>query len=82
MLGSILRTKCMALEFIDLEMGISMRELGMREEGRDLVCTLSGMERHDLVTGKMGFLTVLAPNFPMLDIPMLSTIPKFIMPSR
>ena len=62
MLGNILQTKCMVLESISLEMDIGMRELGMREGGRDLVCTPSGTGRHNLVIGKMGFLTFLACN--------------------
>jgi len=82
MLGNILQTKCMVLESIGLGMDISMREPGMREEGRDLVYTPSGMGRHNLVTGKMGFLTFLARNLPILNLPMLSTIPKFLMQSR
>jgi hypothetical protein len=82
MLGNILQTKCMVLEPIGLVMDIGMREPGMREEGRDLVYTPSGMGRHILVTGKMGFLTFLARNLPILKLPMLSTIPKFLVQSR
>jgi hypothetical protein len=62
MLGNILQTRCMVLVSIGLEMDISMREPGTREGGRDLVCTPSEMGRHNLVIGKMGFLTFLACN--------------------
>ncbi|MBA0684758.1 hypothetical protein Goari_026321 [Gossypium aridum] len=52
-LGNIFPTRCMALVFINLEMDTAMRGLGMKEEGRDLVHTLSEMVRHNPVTGKM-----------------------------
>ncbi|KAA8525957.1 hypothetical protein F0562_007943 [Nyssa sinensis] len=41
MLESILQTRCMVLESITLGLDIDMKEPGMREEGRVLVCTLS-----------------------------------------
>jgi hypothetical protein len=55
-LGNILQIRCMVLESISLEMDIGMKEHGMREGGKGLACTLSEMEKHNLVTGKMGFL--------------------------
>lgn len=76
MLGNILLTRCMVLECINLEMDIVMKEPGMKEESRDLVHTLSEMGKHNLVTGKMGFL-ILACKIAILDLPMLSTMPKF-----
>lgn len=79
---SILQTRCTVLEFIALAMDIVMRELGMKEIGKDLVCTLLGTERHNLVIGKMGFLM-----FPVLKIAiqgllMLSAMLRFSLQSR
>lgn len=82
MQGNILLTKCMDSESISLEIIIGMREPGMREEGKDLVYIHSGPDRQNLVIGKMGFLTFHARNFPILNLPMLSTIPKFLMQCR
>lgn len=81
-LGNILQTRCMALVFINLAMDTGMREPGMREEGRDLVHTLSEMVRHNLVTGKMGFLMFIVHKTPILDLPMLSLNPESLMLSR
>jgi len=53
MLGSTLQTRCMALEFIVLQMGIDMREHGMRVEGKAWGCTHLETERPKQVTGKM-----------------------------
>jgi len=53
MLESTLQTRCMALEFIILQMGIDMREHGMRVEGKGWGCKHLGMERPKQVTGKM-----------------------------
>ena len=74
---SILQTRCMVLEFIGLAMDIFMRELGTKEIGKDLVCTLLGMERHNLVTGKMGFLMFPALKPAIQDLLMLSATLKF-----
>lgn len=56
MLESILQTKCMALECIALQMAIDMKDLGMKEHGKDSECILSEMGKHDLGTGRMAFL--------------------------
>lgn len=53
MLENILRIRCMALASIVLQMGIDMREPGMKVKGKALECTHSEMERLNLVTGKM-----------------------------
>lgn len=53
---SILQTGCTVLEFIGSAMDIVMRELGMKQIGKGLECTLLGMEKPNLVIGKMGFL--------------------------
>lgn len=55
MLGNILLTRCTVLEYISLGMGTGMKEPGMKEESRDLVCTLSEVGKHNLGIGKMGF---------------------------
>lgn len=60
MLGNILQTRCMDLEFIVLQMVIAMKEPGMRVEDKALGCILSGLVKPSLVTGKMGFLMFLA----------------------
>jgi hypothetical protein len=84
MLGSILQTGCMVLECINLETGIGMKEPGMRGEGKDLVCTRSGMVRHRQAIGKTEFLTVLPSRplalihrFPSV-IPRLSTLSRYL----
>lgn len=53
---NILQTRCMVLECIVLQMVIDMKDRGMKEKDKDLECTLSEMERHNLDTGKMGCL--------------------------
>ena len=75
MLGNILLTRCMVLEFIILEMDIAMKEPGMKEESRDLEHTLLEMVKHNLVTGKMAFL-IRACKITNLDLRMPSTMPK------
>jgi hypothetical protein len=54
----------------------------MREGGKGLVCTLSEMEKHNLVTGKMGFLMFLLQRMATLDLQRLLVIPKFVVLSR
>jgi hypothetical protein len=81
-LGNILQIRCMVLESISLEMDIGMKEHGMREGGKGLVCTLSEMEKHNLVTGKMGFLMFLLQRMATLDLQRLLVIPKFVVLSR
>jgi len=67
MLGSILQTRCMVLECITLRTGISMKELGTREEGKGLVCILSGMVIHKPVIGKTVYSVVLPSRLSVLD---------------
>lgn len=55
MLESILRIRCMVLEYTTLEMVIAMKEPGMRERGKDLAFTLSETVKLSLVTGRMEF---------------------------
>lgn len=82
MLESILQTGCMGLECINLETGIGMKEPGMRGEGKDLVCTRSGMVRHRQAIGKMEFSAVL-PSRPLVLIHHFpSAIPRFLTLSR
>lgn len=76
-LENILQTECTALEFIILGMDTGMRGPGMRVEGRVLVCILSEVERHNVVTGKMGFLMFQVRKTHFLDLPILSTISRF-----
>lgn len=47
---------CMDLEYTILQMGIDMKDHGMKEEDKGLVCTLSEMVKPNLGIGKMGFL--------------------------
>lgn len=82
MLGNILQIRCMDLESINLQMDIDMKAPGMKEGGRGLVCTLSEMGKHNLVTGKMGFFMFPAHIIPILDLLMLPIILKFLMQSR
>lgn len=80
MLENTLQTRCMGLEFIILPMVIGMREPGMRVEGKGLECTPLEMERLNLGTGKMGFLTSQALKAqPILYLLLLFIIPKYSM---
>ena len=82
-LENILRTRCMDLVSILLQMGIGMREPGMRVEGKGLECTHSEMVKHNLVTGKMEFLTYQAPRTqPILYLLLLFIILKYSMQCR
>lgn len=75
-----MQTRCMGLEFIILPMVIGMREPGMRVEGKGLECTPLEMERLNLGTGKMGFLTSQALKAqPILYLLLLFIIPKYSM---
>lgn len=51
MQGSILQTKCMALELITLPMGIGMKVHGTREKSKVLECIHLGIVKHSLDTG-------------------------------
>lgn len=83
MLENTLQTRCMDLEFIILSMGIGMKEPGMRVGGKGLECTHLEMERLNLGTGKMGFLTSQALKAqPILYLLLLLIIPKYSMLSR
>ena len=79
---SILQTRCMALEFIGLAMDIVTRELGTKEIGKGLVCTLLGMERHSLVIGKMVFLMCPVLKVAIQGLLMLSAMLRFSLQSR
>lgn len=80
MLENTLQTRCMGLEFISLPTVIGMREPGMRVEGKGLECTPLEMERLNLGTGKMGFLTSQALKAqPILYLLLLFIIPKYSM---
>lgn len=83
MLETILQTKCMVLGCINLLMDIGMREPGTRVKGKGLGCTRSEMERLNQDTGKMEFLTYLAPRTqPTLYLLSLFIIPKYSMQCR
>lgn len=56
MQGNILRTRCMDLVSIALQMAIGMRVLGMRVEDKGLECIRLEMGKRNLVIGKMEFL--------------------------
>lgn len=56
MLENILQTKCTDLEFIILQTDIDTMDHGMKEEGKDLECTLSETVKRNLDTGRMAFL--------------------------
>lgn len=55
MVGSILQTECMVLVCTILQMDIDMKVVGMKEEGKDLVCILSEMGTLNPGIGKMVF---------------------------
>lgn len=83
MLENILRTKCMGLGSINLQMGIVMREPGMRVEGKASVCTRLEMGRLKLVTGKMESLMFQAHRMQLiLYLLLLLIIPKCLMQFR
>ncbi|XP_024983428.1 uncharacterized protein LOC112519506 isoform X2 [Cynara cardunculus var. scolymus] len=83
MLESISQTRCMALECIVLQMGIDTKDHGMKEEGKDLGCTVSEMGRPNLGTGRMGFLMSQAHRVPcLLYHRLLFIIPKCLMQFR
>lgn len=82
-LENILLTRCTALGFINLPMGTATRGPGMRVEGKGLECTHSETVRHNLVTGKMEFLTFQAHKIQRtLYLLLLSIIPKYSMQCR
>lgn len=55
MVGSILQTECMVLVCTILQMDIDMKVVGMKEEGKDLVCILSEMGTLNPGIGKTVF---------------------------
>ena len=79
---SILQTRCMVLEFIDSAMDIVTRELGTKEASKGLECTPLGMERHNLVIGKMGFLMLPFLKIAIQGLLMLSAMLRFSLQSR
>ncbi|KAG5028393.1 hypothetical protein JHK87_011907 [Glycine soja] len=82
MLVNILQTRCMVLECINFRMVIGMRGHGMKEEDKDRECTLSEMGKHNVVTGRMGFLKILKDIIVLLGLHVLWTIPRFLMQYR
>ncbi|MCD7460897.1 hypothetical protein HAX54_044699 [Datura stramonium] len=82
MLESILRIRCMVLEYTTLEMDIAMKEPGTRERGKGLAFTLSEMGKISVVTGRMGFLMFQVVLAPFRDLLQQSTILKCFMQSR
>ena len=83
MLVNTLRTKCMALGYIVLQMVIGMREPGMRAKGKGSGCIRLEMGKPNLVTGKMEFLTFQAHRTPHFQYLLLgSIIPKYSMQCR
>lgn len=84
MLESISQTKCMVLVYTVLQMGINMRVLGMKGEGKDLVCIRSEMEILNQATGKMGFLEFqpLRTYFFRTLLLIQFLMPKFLKQSR
>ena len=71
MLVNILQTRCMVLECINFRMVIGMRGHGMKEEDKDRECTLSEMGKHNVVTGRMGFLKILKDIIVLLGLHVL-----------
>lgn len=83
MLANILQTRCMVLGSINLAMAIDTKEHGTREEGKVSVHTLSEVETHIRVIGKMGFLVLLAAyRAPLLGLPFHLTMQKSFMQFR
>lgn len=76
MLENTLQTRCMVLECIVLQVGIGMKELGMKAKGKGLECTLSEMGRPNLGIGIMGFLMFQALRTP----PILYLLSQCIIP--
>jgi len=66
MLENTLQTRCMVLEYIVSQVAIGMKELGMREKGKGLECTLSEVGRPNLGIGIMGFLMSQAHRTPRI----------------
>lgn len=82
MLVSTLLIRCMALEFTSSPMDINMRDRGTKAEGRDLVFTVLGNGRLNLVTGKMGNLLKLVVKLNCLNLILQFILPKFLLLSR
>uniref|UniRef100_M1B076 1-phosphatidylinositol-4-phosphate 5-kinase n=1 Tax=Solanum tuberosum TaxID=4113 RepID=M1B076_SOLTU len=77
MLGNILLIRCMVSEYMFLQMGIGMKEPGMREGDKGLGCILLETGKPSLVIGKMGSLTFqVHRTTPILYLLLLFTIPK------
>lgn len=77
-LENILQTKCMVLEFTGLPKDIDTRVLGMKEEGKALVYTLSEMGRRSQAIGKMEFSVFLPVQKPLLGLPCPLLTPEFL----
>ena len=83
MLESTLQTRCTGLECIVSQMDTDMKELGMRAEGKGLVCTLLEMGRPNLGIGITGFLMSQAHRTPpILYLLLQFIIPEYWMQSR
>lgn len=83
MRGNTLRTRCMGLGYIVLQMVIDMKEPGMRAEGKDLECIHLEMVKPNLVTGKVESLTFQAPRTrPIQFLLSVSIILKYSMRCR
>lgn len=76
-LGNILQTRCMVLECINSRMVIDMRGHGTKEEDKDWECTHSEMGKHNVVTGRMGFLMILKGKTVTPGLHVQWTMPKF-----
>jgi hypothetical protein len=83
MLVSILRTRCMDSGYTVLQMAIVMKEPGMRGKDMVLECIHLEMEKLNLVTGKMEYLTFQARRTPHIQFPLLVSItPEYLIQCR
>lgn len=80
--GNIFLIRCMALVYINLVMVIVMKERGMKGNVRALVGTLSEVVKHNLDTGKMGFLMLSVQITQNSDLHMWSLYPKSLIMYR
>ena len=83
MLVSILRTRCMDSGYTVLQMATVMKEPGMRGKDMVLECIHLEMEKLNLVTGKMEYLTFQARRTPHIQFPLLVSItPEYLIQCR
>lgn len=80
-LGSILGTKCTGLAYIDLEMDIGMKDLGMRAADKGLGCIHLEVGRLNLAIGIMESLISQVHRLT-LSLLLQSIIPKYSMQFR